>query len=165
MSSRSLLDQFPARTDPRQSWKVVYPLPDIVLTILCGTMAGADDFVEINLWADRKLDFLRRILPFKHGVPSHDTLNDVMNALPSALFSECFAAWVAGRATVTKPRSHTVSAWASRLRLVPGQEAVASKSNEIRRHKISHDVSSLTTDRRFPSEPRFPPLAMLGMPP
>lgn len=34
---------------------------------------------------------------------------------------------------------------------------------EIRRHKISHDVSWLTTDRRFPGEPRFPALAMIGM--
>ena len=262
MSSKSLLDHFSALTDPRQSWKVVYPLPEILLTILCGTMAGAEDFVEIKRWADRKLDFLRRILPFKHGVPSHDTLNDVMNALPSALFSACFAAWVAGlrdgdadivaidgktsrRARNGEaPPLHTVSAWASRQRLVLGQEAVASKSNEItaipillerlelkgalvtidamgcqrsiadaicakgadyllalkdnqptladevrlfferediaagncfettdgdhgrieiRRHKISHDVSWLISDRRFPGEPRFPALAMIGM--
>lgn len=33
---------------------------------------------------------------------------------------------------------------------------------EARRHKISHGVSWLTTDRPFPGEPRFPALAMVG---
>ncbi len=62
--------------------------------MLCGVMAGADDFVEIERWAKRKLEFLRRLLPFVEGIPSHDTLNDVMNALPGDLFAECFTNWV-----------------------------------------------------------------------
>jgi predicted transposase YbfD/YdcC len=33
----------------------------------------------------------------------------------------------------------------------------------IRRHAVSHDVAWLTTSRRFPGEPRFPGLAMIGM--
>ena len=41
-------------------------------------------------------DFLRRLLPFAAGVPSHDTLNEVINAIDGALFAECFTAWVAG---------------------------------------------------------------------
>jgi DDE_Tnp_1-associated len=60
-------------SDPRQSWKVIYPLPEVLLIVLCGTMAGAEDFVEIERWARRKLDFLRRMLPFARGIPSHDT--------------------------------------------------------------------------------------------
>ena len=44
-------------------------------------MAGADDCVQISLWGRRKLAWLRRFLPFGSGGPSHDTLNDVMNAL------------------------------------------------------------------------------------
>lgn len=149
MSDRSLLDHFSALEDPRQAWKVAYPLPEVLLIVLCGVMAGADDFVEIERWARRKLDFLRRLLPFARGVPSHDTLNDVMNALPGPLFAECFAAWVAGLReaepdivaidgkTSRRARAkgghplHLVSAWASRQRLVLGQEAVAKKSNEI----------------------------------
>ena len=70
-------------------------MPEILLIVLCGVMAGADDFAEIERWATRKLGFLRRLSPFARGVPSHDTLNDVMNALPATLFSDCFAAWVA----------------------------------------------------------------------
>src|SRR5512145_918970 len=95
MSGTALLDHFSALEDPRQAWKVVYPLPEILLCVLCATMAGAEDFVEVERWAKRKLDFLRRLLPYDRGIPSHDTLNDIINALPAGLFSDCFVTWVA----------------------------------------------------------------------
>ena len=44
----SLIDHFAALQDPRQSWKVLYPLPEALLVVLCGTLAGAEDFVEIR---------------------------------------------------------------------------------------------------------------------
>ncbi|MCA3425690.1 MAG: ISAs1 family transposase, partial [Roseomonas sp.] len=94
MSSVSLLDHFSALEDPRQSWKVVYPLPEIMLLVLCATISGMGDFVEIRLWGQERMDFLRRFLPYKRGLPSHDTLNDVMNALDAELFKSCFTAWV-----------------------------------------------------------------------
>jgi len=151
MPGKALLDQFSALEDPRQAWKVVYPLPEILLSVLCATMAGADDFVEIERWANKKLGFLRRFLPFKDGIPSHDTLNDVINALPAEAFSQCFVAWVESlregapdivaidgktsrrahnRAKGQSPL-HLVSAWAARQRLVLGQQACEEKSNEI----------------------------------
>lgn len=34
---------------------------------------------------------------------------------------------------------------------------------ETRSHRVSHDVSWLASDQRFPGEPRFPALAMIGM--
>ena len=149
MPQPCLLTHFSALQDPRQSWKVVYPLEEILLIILSGVMAGADDFVEIGLWAKTKLDFLRRFLPFAHGVPSHDTLNDVMNALPNDLFVECFTAWVKSlgqhdkeivaidgktsrRAHGSDGKAlHLVSAWAAQQRLVLGQEPCGDKENEI----------------------------------
>jgi predicted transposase YbfD/YdcC len=149
--SGSLLDHFSALKDPRQGWRVLYPLPEILLLVLCATLVGMEDFVEIVLWGKERLDFLRRFLPFERGVPSHDALNDVFNALDAELFRQCFTAWVAtlrdadpeiiaidgktSRRTHARSKGreplHLVSAWASRQRLVLGQEAVADKSNEI----------------------------------
>ena len=83
MFGRAFLDHFSALADPRQAGKVLYPLPEILLTVLCGTMAGTENLVEIERWATRKLDFLRRFLPFAKGIASHDTLTDVLNALPA----------------------------------------------------------------------------------
>src|SRR3546814_6440525 len=81
----SILDHFSALSDPRQQWRVVYPLPEILLVVLCATLSGMEDFVEIRLWGGQRLDFLRRFLPYDRGLPSHDTLNDVINALDPEL--------------------------------------------------------------------------------
>lgn len=152
------LAHFAALRDPRQSAKVLYPLPEILLLLLCATISGADDFVEMTLWGDEKLGFLRRFQPYARGIPSHDTLCDVIAAIDPELFKTCFLSWVEDlradtiTADTTAPNAiaidgktsrrsharskgrlplHTVSAWATRQRLVLGQEAVAEKSNEI----------------------------------
>jgi hypothetical protein len=147
----SLSDHLSALEDPRQAWKVVDPLPEVLLLALCATLAGADDFVEVTAWGEEHLDFLRRFLPDADGIPSHDALNDVMNALDAGLFAACFTARVAGlraaepdivaldgttsRRTHARARGrdplHLVSAWASRQRLVLGQQATDAGSNEI----------------------------------
>lgn len=149
--SVGLLDHFSALEDPRQGWRVLYPLPEILLLVLCATLAGMEGFAEISLWGRERLDFLRRFLPYERGIPSHDVLNDVMNALDAELFKRCFMDLVASlrdadpeiiaidgktsRRTHARNKGrnplHLVSAWASRQRLVLGQEAVADKSNEI----------------------------------
>lgn len=148
----AILDHFSALKDPRQAWKVIYPLPEILLLILAGTLAGAEDFVEIEEWGNEHLDFLRTFLPYAAGIPSHDALNDLVNALDPELFKACFTSWVetlrdadpdiiaidgkTSRRTHdrTKGRSalHMVSAWAARQRLVLGQQAIDEKSNEIK---------------------------------
>jgi predicted transposase YbfD/YdcC len=150
-ATRSLLDHFSALADPRQQWRVVYPLPEILLLVLGATLSGMEDFAEIRLWGRERLDFLRRFLPYERGIPSHDTIGDVINALDPEMFKRCFLEWVAGLRDgepdmiaidgKTSRRSHArskgreplhlVSAWASRQRLVLGQEAVAEKANEI----------------------------------
>ena len=84
--TKSLLDHFSALQDPRQGWRVLYPLPEILLLVLCATLAGMEDFVEITLWGKERLEFLRRFLPYERGLPSHDTLGDVMGALDPELF-------------------------------------------------------------------------------
>lgn len=149
--SSSLLAHFAALRDPREGWRVLYPLREILLVVLCATLCGMDDFVEVKLWGEARLEFLRRFLPFERGIPSHDTLNDVMNGIDAELFKLCFAEWVDtlrdGQPDIiaidgkTSRRCHDkaggrgplhlVSAWAARQRLVLGQEATDTKSNEI----------------------------------
>src|SRR3954449_13574674 len=144
----SLLDHFSALRDPRQGGKVLYLLPEILLLVLCATLAGANDFVAVRLWGEQALPFLRRLLPYEDGLPSHDTLGDVMNALVPELFKECFLGWVetlrsspseadgpeiiavdgkTSRRTHNRAKGrealHLVSAWACGQRLVLGQEA------------------------------------------
>ena len=145
------LGSFEALDDTRQQAKVLYPLPEILLLCLCAVLGGADSWVEVALYGQRKLGFLRRFFPFAHGVPSHDQLGNVFARLDAQQFQSCFIAWVerfttAVRGVVavdgkTLRRSfdraakqgpiHMISAWSSQQRLVLGQCKVANKSNEI----------------------------------
>ena len=146
-----LLGHFSKLEDPRQGAKVVFPLSEIMLLVLAATIAGADDLVEVHEWGLEHLDFLRTCLPFRDDIPSHDTLADVLNALDPELFKTCFMDWVeelrdsdpdiiaidgkTSRRTHDRGKDrkplHLVSAWASRQRLVLGQQATEEKSNEI----------------------------------
>ena len=57
----SIRSHFSALQDPRQSAKVLYPLPEILLLMLCATISGADDVVEIGLSGNGAQDFPRRL--------------------------------------------------------------------------------------------------------
>lgn len=145
------LEFFEEMPEPRQKAKVLYPLPELLLCCLVGVLCGAEGWVEVEEYGEAKLAFLRRFLPFAHGIPSHDTFSDVFNALDPEGFKAAFIAWTAGlqqniREIVavdgkTLRRSfdrgagqgpiHMISAWAAGQRLVLGQLAVGAKDNEI----------------------------------
>lgn len=147
---RVLLDHFAVIEDPREPWRVAHPLPEVLLLVVCGTIADCDDYEHIAAWGEAHLPFLRTILPYHHGVPGGRWLTLLMNRIDPGLFSACFAAWVRetwpDRAELvaidgkTSRRSHDrgdgkaplhlVSAFATTSRLVLGQEAVADKAGE-----------------------------------
>ena len=146
-----LLDHFGAVRDARESWRVAYPLKEVLFLVVCATMADCDDYETIADWGEAHLEFLRRFSDFHHGVPCADWLAALMNRVDGALFEACFTAWVAeawperpdlvaidGKtlrgshdAANNKRPLHLVSAFATKRRLVLGQEAVEEKSNEI----------------------------------
>lgn len=148
---RSLLEHFGAIKDTRQPCKIMYSLPEVLLLVVCATIASCDDYDEIVAWGEAHLGFLRRFVPYHWGIPCEDWLRVVMNRLDPGLFSTCFTAWAAelrpdaidlvaidGKTSrrshdrsTGKKALHLVSAWASNERLVLGQEAVEEKSNEI----------------------------------
>jgi predicted transposase YbfD/YdcC len=146
------LNHFRDLADPRQAGKVIYPLTEVLLLCLLAVLAGAETFVDIALFGEKKLDLLRRFLPFRDGTPSHDQLGDIFASLNAEKFQHCFVSWVAaltGAAAAdviaidgktlrrsyqkkgAKAPIHMVSAFAARQRLVLGQVKVAEKSNEI----------------------------------
>jgi predicted transposase YbfD/YdcC len=147
----SLLGHFSTISDFREQWRVAHPLPEVLLLVVCGTIAASDDYEEIVDWGNAHLPFLRRFLPYDWGIPCADWLRTLMNRVDPDLFSACFMSWacdlrpdapahiaVDGK---TSRRSHDrrrggkalhlVSAFATNERLVLAQEAVAEKSNEL----------------------------------
>lgn len=147
----AFLSHFKDLPDPRQRGKVTYPLDEVLLLSLLAVLAGAETFVDIARFGDKKLDLLRRFQPFRDGTPAHDHLGDIFATLDAEHFQRCFVAWVgsltgapagviaidgktvrrSGHKASRKAAIHMVSAFAARQRLVLGQVKVADKSNEI----------------------------------
>src|ERR1017187_7127210 len=89
------LDHFRELSDPRQRGKVTYPLDEVLLLCLLAVLAGAETFVDIARFGEKKLEFLRRFRSFRDGTPSHDHLGDIFATLDAEQFQRCFVAWVA----------------------------------------------------------------------
>ncbi len=149
-SKPRLADVFVGIRDPRQAKKVNHDLVELLVVAVCGVLAGADDFVEIEAWATEKLEWFRCYLRLANGIPSHDTFGRVFAAIDADAFAAAFRRWVSGVAPAleqdevvsidgkTSRRSgkeggtplHLVSAFAAGAGLVLGQQATALKSNE-----------------------------------
>jgi len=64
-----LLDHFSELEDEREPWRVMYPLKEVLLLVVCATIASCDDFDDIVAWGEHHLDFLRRFSEFHQGIP------------------------------------------------------------------------------------------------
>jgi predicted transposase YbfD/YdcC len=146
-----LLQHFSAIEDTREPWRVMYPLSEVLLLVVCATVAACDDFDDIVAWGRHHLDFLRRFSPFHFGIPCERWLRTLINRVDPILFKRCFEGWVAStwpdrpdfiaidgktaRRTHDRRRGakalHTLSAYATTARLVLAQRCVPEKTNEI----------------------------------
>lgn len=141
---------FEELTDPRRETKnKLHSLIDIVMIVLCAVISGVEDWVGMEEFGYEKEDWLRGFLKLPNGIPSHDTLSDVMGRIKPPAFEEAFLAWVqaglpslAGEHVALDGKTlrgsrengsavHLMSAFATRARWVLAQQAVGEKSNEI----------------------------------
>ena len=141
---------FAELNDPRRETKnKLHKLGDILMIVLCAVLSGIEDWVGMEEFAIQKEDWFRSFLDLENGIPSHDTLSDVMGRIERKSFADAFMRWVQAALpslsgeqicldgkTLRGSREgekavHLVSAYAAKARLVLAQQAVADKSNEI----------------------------------
>jgi len=128
-------------------------LIDIVILTIIAVISGATSWDSIELYGNKKKDFLSKILELPNGIPSHDTISRVISMLNAEKFGSLFIDWVNSikndnilkeiiaihGKTVRRskdsyhnqPAIHIVNAWASSNEMVLGQFKTADKSNEI----------------------------------
>ena len=146
--------------DPRrQSGLTKHLLSEILGLALCAMLCGADDFVEMELYARNQQKFLRQELGFTlpNGVPSHDTFTRVFARLNPEVLERCLWGWLQqwqgeGEQTPTGATRHlsldgkvargswhyasqvcaltTVSVFSHKLRLVLGCQRVPGNGGE-----------------------------------
>lgn len=136
--------------DPRKpSNGTLHDFREILVIAIAAVLSDCDSVEDIAFWARAKETWLRRFLWLKNGVPSEDTFLRLFRAIDPKQFEAVFRRWVGGivgalngsiavdgktvRGSGTGGESaiHMVSAFATELGIVLGQEKTARKSNEL----------------------------------
>ena len=148
-----IVEYFAALKDPRIDRSKRHNLLDIGTIAICGTICGADNWVDIELFGKCKEEWFRTFLELPNGIPSHDTFGDVFARLDPEQFQLCFIEWVQAVAQLTqgevvaidgnstvrrshdrtlgKQAIHMVNVWASSNGLALGQTKVEEKSKVV----------------------------------
>lgn len=150
---KELLEWMEYIEDARQEKKIKHSLKDILVIVLFATLANADDWVEIALFAQSNENYLKKYIELKNGIPSHDTIQRVMGLISPEILQQLQGKWQellnkdegealkkiicidgktmrSNKSGEGKP-SHIVSAWSREDGFCIGQKAVDEKSNEI----------------------------------
>lgn len=148
----SIIEHFGSLTDPRIDRTKRHKLVDIIVIAICGSICGADTWVDIEFFGKCKEEWFRTFLELPNGIPSHDTFGDVFARLDPEEFQRSFMRWVQAIEEITggqviavdgktvcsshdraagRKAIHMVNAWATSNGLALGQIKVNDKSNEI----------------------------------
>jgi predicted transposase YbfD/YdcC len=137
--------------DPRVTGRCDHALVDILVIVLCAVMAGAEGWDDIEGWGEANEERLRQYLELRNGIPGHDTIRRVFEAIDPKRLEAVLLEWVghvcpalggviaidgksvrgSGSTCRGQRALHVVSAYASEMGLVLGQQRCEEKSNEI----------------------------------
>lgn len=67
--------------DSRLDGMVEYPLVEILLLVFLAVLANASTWADIAHFAESKKRWLKKFVPLKNGVPSHDTFRRVFSLI------------------------------------------------------------------------------------
>lgn len=136
--------------DPRVTGRCAYALADILLIALCAIMAGAEGWDDMEAWGEANEERLRLYVELRNGIPGHDTIRRVFEAIDPQRLEAVLLEWVGqvcpalgkviaidgksvrGSGSVVRGRRalHVVSAYASEVGLVLGRQRCDEKSNQ-----------------------------------
>lgn len=144
------MDELAGLADPRKpSNGTRHDFQELLVMTIAAVLSDCDTMEDVVEWSRMHESWLRRFMVLKHGIPSEDTFLRIFRLLDPKGFEACFRRWVGqvvtqlngtiavdgktvrGSGTGGEQAIQMVSAFATELGLVLGQEKVASKSNEI----------------------------------
>jgi predicted transposase YbfD/YdcC len=156
----NFLDYMSELEDPRIERNKLYGMSEILFLTLVGLISGCEGWTDVEDFGETHIDYLRKYLPYKNGIPSDDTLRRFFRALDPKSFSSSFSKWaqavvrfankdtdcneaktvaIDGKTsrrtydhceTNDREALHRMSAFVTDLRIVIGQQKINDKSNE-----------------------------------
>ena len=130
----------------------LHKLIDVIIISICGVVAGADTYEQIENFGKKRQKWLSKFLQLPYGIPSHDTIGRILERINPHEFQNSFKLWIQSITERTegqvvaidgktlrrshdrsndKKAIHMISAWAASNQVVLGQLKTEEKSNEI----------------------------------
>lgn len=81
--------------DTRQAWKVKYNLVDILVIVMLSVLTGHNDFEEMVIFAEARLEILRKYIKLENGIPHKDTIKRVVAIIEPNQLNFVFYSWLA----------------------------------------------------------------------
>lgn len=149
---KKTIDKYFETIEDHRHHNKLHKLIDVIIIAICGVVAGADTYEQIENFGKKRKRWLSNFLELPYGIPSHDTFDRIFERMNPQEFQSSFKKWIASVAKQTKGqvvaidgktlrRSHNrsedkkaihmISAWASENQVVLGQLKTEEKSNEI----------------------------------
>jgi len=91
---KAIEEHFGKVQDPRVERTKAHKLIDIIAIAVCGVICGAEGWVDIENFGNRKLAWLKTFLELPNGIPSHDTFGRVFSLIDAEGFQRAFYEWV-----------------------------------------------------------------------
>lgn len=138
--------------DFRVTGRCIYKLNEILFIALCTIICHGEDFEDMVSFGEEKIEWLKKYLELKNGIPSHDTFNRVLQIIEPEYLREILSENIDTLINLIKenhinfdgkkikgvsPKSkgnrglYILSAWVNEEKICIGEEKVQDKSNEI----------------------------------
>lgn len=92
---KQLIDEVKTIKDTRQQGKVKHKLSDIVIIVMLSILTGHNDFEEMIIFAEARIDILRKYIELENGIPHKDTIKRVIAILDPNTLNLIFYKWLA----------------------------------------------------------------------
>jgi len=93
-SMGSLISLFEGLNAPRVERTRDDLFAEILFLVLSAVVSGVNVLTEVERFGQAKTEWLRLILPYSSGIPSHDTIGRVLGMLDSDELERMFVSWM-----------------------------------------------------------------------
>ena len=150
MTEKSI-DYFFEKIQDHRHHNRIHKLIDVIVITICGVVAGADTYEQIENFGQKRKRWLSKFLELPRGIPSHDTFGRIFEKINPNEFQNSFMHWIESVTELTKGQViaidgktlrrshdksndkkaiHMISDWASSNQVVLGQ--LKTEKNQMR---------------------------------
>ena len=129
-----LIEHFSLLEDPRDPRGVRHRLVELVVVSVLAVICGANTYAMMHTFGVNRLDWLRRFLILKHGIPSQDTFERVFEIIQPEAWPPLFLDWTDQWPLVALP---------------PGEREIVAMDGKTSRGSASPGLKALHTVNVF----------------